>query len=303
MALAACRSGAAPEGWLAFARTVDGETQTCVVALPDGAVDCPDALVGWYPGPRRPGAAEGLVAAESGLGTWWPGQAAVSPWGVGLAHVRGPRWSHDGARILARAEGERRQRGIFAAEPSGFTLVSGHELGDHEVDVAPDGRLAMGSGRSGSADVFLLDADGGATRLSTSDEDDFGPVWSPDGSMLAFMSHREGVARPWLWAAGVERPLPLPDEENVLTVEWAPSGDALAVTSAPAGGEPRWRLIALDGAVRGGAPGVQPAFSPDGRWVAWSGEGGIHLSRPDGSEARVVAAAEGDLWLPRWWGR
>ena len=60
------------------------------------------------------------------------------------------------------------------------------------INVAP--KIAFASVRdNGNHDIYVMDADGSnETRLTTSLAYDDQPVWSPDGSMLAFMSDRDG---------------------------------------------------------------------------------------------------------------
>ncbi|MEZ5185359.1 MAG: prolyl oligopeptidase family serine peptidase [Candidatus Nanopelagicales bacterium] len=51
-----------------------------------------------------------------------------------------------------------------------------------------------------------------------------------------------------------------------------------------------------DGAreIPGVAAGFDPRLSPDGRWISWIANGGLHLCAWDGSQPRVIVAADGD---------
>jgi hypothetical protein len=60
--------------------------------------------------------------------------------------------------------------------------------------LSPDGRrLAFSSIESRNQDVWLLDANGGKVRVTSSPTIDNRPVWSPDGLRLAFESYADGL--------------------------------------------------------------------------------------------------------------
>ena len=56
-----------------------------------------------------------------------------------------------------------------------------------------NGKIAFGSSRTGTEQIFVMNADGtGQTRLSNNAFNDGVPSWSPDGTKIAFHSLRTG---------------------------------------------------------------------------------------------------------------
>jgi tricorn protease len=145
--------------------------------------------------------------------------------------------------------------------------------GQTDFDLAPNGKRAVFSARG---DLFSLPAEHGNTRnltaSSAADEDH--PAWSPDGKTVAYTTDSSGewqvAVRP---AEGGEEKLLTHFEEGYLySPLWAPGGDRLAFSDSAhrlwlaslAGGEPV--QVAQD-------PYSEIhdyAWSPDGRWLAYS---------------------------------
>jgi len=139
-----------------------------------------------------------------------------------------------------------------------------------------DGRIAFAGAEDVddlNHDLYVVRADSGEiVRLTTGPENDCDPVWSPDGTRIAFTRSWEGI-----WGAGV------------CVVNWA-TKEVTDITSA-IGTEAhnRW---------------CSPAWSPDGTEIAFSrmicGEGDtwrceLWLSSTDGSNPRRLAA-DGDFY-------
>ena len=145
--------------------------------------------------------------------------------------------------------------------------------------LSPDGgSLAMSRTVNGNDDVWVMDTARGTSRRFTSDEaPDAGPVWSPDGSRIAFVSYRKGLYDLYQKAisAGTEEVL-LESNENKNPFDWSSDGRFIlyAVQSAKTARD-LWALP-LDGArkpfvvVQSEFEEVNGRFSPDGHWVAYT---------------------------------
>jgi len=124
-----------------------------------------------------------------------------------------------------------------------------------QVDVKED--------RNGNAHIWMINYDGSGNRQVTSSEQSEGaPRWSPDGKYLAFTSSRPGPARGtqvWLLPLGGGEALQLTDTKGRLaSYEWSPDSKRLALVigdpdpDAPENPE-------------GGAPAPAPAANAGGR--------------------------------------
>ena len=145
--------------------------------------------------------------------------------------------------------------------------------------ISPDGRRVAFSAVTAflRRDLWLLDLAGGDRRQVTAEAgDNHSPVWSPDGATLTFASSRTGLQR--LFRLRVRRrdvSGPLVDGDQRTPGSWSPDGRRLAFHEL----RPdrlrdiwTWRDGAGEEAVPWLATGANeraPAFSPDGRWIAY----------------------------------
>jgi TolB protein len=141
----------------------------------------------------------------------------------------------------------------------------------------PEGEIAPATGLAGrivyssvAGDLWVMAADGSDRRRLTHSGAgiDYSPTWSPDGTRVAFRTTRGSPAGS--------------DPSNIFVVNADGSGER--------------QLTPARGAAAGG---LFPAWSPDGRWIAYSNGAGINLVCPDGSGRRPLGVAgECSVWSP-----
>jgi eukaryotic-like serine/threonine-protein kinase len=179
--------------------------------------------------------------------------------------------------------------------------------------LSPDGKkLVVGKidPRSGSGDLYVTElASGTSVPITTDPKHEFGPVWSPDGRVIAFT--QDDNAPPFLHKVGLDggavEPLVTPSGGVQQATGWLRDGSILyqdfnAATNTdlmqrPAeGGKPHQLLATRFNEMHG-------TVSPDGRWLAYvtddSGHPEIYVrSFPKLGAARRISV-NGGLW-PRW---
>jgi serine/threonine-protein kinase len=192
--------------------------------------------------------------------------------------------------------------------------------------VSPDGtRLAYVAGATGAAQLWVYDLRLDVPLQLTSDGDNLAPVWSPDGTRLAFFrgdrGDAEGPGMVWLPADGRGSPQPLNHRgpRAQFPSSWSVDNVLAFVTR---GGDPGgadngigvWTLqmdnsSPAEAFVQTGMDSESPAFSPDGKWLAYStystavpadsGPPDVYVRPyPEGTPVQRISADGG--WSPKW---
>jgi Tol biopolymer transport system component len=184
-------------------------------------------------------------------------------------------------------------------------------LSPDEKSVAVNRRDTMASVTS---DVWLIDlARSAQTRFTFDRARDRSPVWSPDGSRIAFSSTQEQLTNLYQKpssGAGVEEQL-LSSGDPKIVNEWSPDGRFILFQQRS--GKPSWDLMLLplsgerkpEPLLHTDFDEFQGHFSPDGRWIAYvsneTGQYEIYVqSFPPSGGKWMVSSGGGSQ--PRWRG-
>jgi Tol biopolymer transport system component/DNA-binding winged helix-turn-helix (wHTH) protein len=172
-------------------------------------------------------------------------------------------------------------------------------LGDQYTPTfSPDGRQAAFTWNGEGQDNFdiylkLVNSSSPPLRLTTSKDIDYSPAWSPDGEWIAFCRGTDtGKGAIWIVPAlgGAERKIAdinVPGSPWDRSLAWTPDSKKLVVT-APLGAAERRGLHLVDvntGASKtitrstGSDEDMQPAVSPDGKFIAFTRDTGRGISR------------------------
>ena len=240
-----------------------------------------------------------------------------------------PDWSPEGARVVFVSPCSGRQEKypgsslyIINADGTGLTPLATLPGGDYDPAWSPDGKkIAFTSLRSGRENIYLYDlASSTVTRISSPVNVERRPAWSPDGSMIAYETHRNGPSQIWVMNATGQnmREFSKIAAGDSFMPTWAPddpanSGKGLLVfcqgsqSSFLTGQEfknPAASEFHLTEKIRGG---LDPRFSPDGWWLAFTMPGGNETSgiamiqRNGGGLTLVPGTLPGDFhpsWRP-----
>ena len=205
-----------------------------------------------------------------------------------IVEGRDPSWSPDGSRVAFRRGGQRGggQTTIYIADGGGY----------HVTTIEPDTLLGEASGEAGP------------------------PVWSPDGSQIAF----DTLGGIYVVNPDGSKLRQVSEYEGEsacydLQPSWSPDGTKLAFAVLCDGGNEGIWTVNLDGSERAPLLGPegdlralsQPVFSPDGMRIAFSGathvgprpwhfQDDIWVMGADGSGAHPVTDSSGSYHDPAW---
>jgi len=164
--------------------------------------------------------------------------------------------SHKGLIVFSRAKADGLRSSLFTVAPDTRQLrrVTRARGWDWFPAWSPDGgRIAFARASRSSLDLYVVGANGkGLRRLVHTRTNEEWPTWSPDGSTIAFESGSP--------------PLTKPGQKNIDPELWVVGADGHGLK----------RLT------NNNLQDVSPAWSPDGKWIAF---------------VRVVKGNHGRIWI------
>jgi hypothetical protein len=226
------------------------------------------------------------------------------------------RFGHSAAEALVRFTvadgGGRMEGGAVRADAQGIATsprwTLGSVLGEQHVvaesngqratytafAVAPPaelrGELAFARWSEDNMDLWRARPDGsGLTRLTTADAGDDEPVWSPDGSRIAYIRRQDAKAQLVVMTADGTELWHHADGAHDESPDWSPVGIAFELNRPSV---PQIARIGSEGGpvtlvTSGEIPSVQPSWSPDGGRLVFGSFASIYTVDADGTHRTI----------------
>ena len=265
------------------------------------------------------------------------GRLSVAPFDAARLEVTGPRRTREESTFENR-QFALSQSGVLVYLPGGeLTSVNSRELvwvtrsggatpvdpdwqfnlptsGGYGWSLSPEGsRVALTHEVQGNVDIWIKHLpDGPFERLTSADQIEREPVWTPDGQSVIYLSGGVGAGGATdVWrrrADGTGTPERLlEDPRNLRQPRWVAEGEWLVLRTGEGdivGLRPGVDSAAVSLVAEAGFGEFSPALSPDGRWLAYNsnrtGRHEVYVSPfPEVGSGRVLVSTEGGFG-PLW---
>jgi serine/threonine-protein kinase len=207
---------------------------------------------------------------------------------------------------------------VWMDRAGALTMLRANPSDWYNPEFSPDGqRIAIDIRAAGNTDIWVYDwARDALTRVTSERTNEEFPVWTPDGTRIVYRSSTSstdpsGYTISWKRADGTGDAQVLVHSRSLLRPgSWHPTKKLFAYVAAnPATGEDvmilplegdegrGWKAGQATAFVSSPARDRSPAFSPDGRWLAYSsnesGADQVYVRPFPGPGARVTVSSAG----------
>jgi serine/threonine protein kinase/Tol biopolymer transport system component len=214
--------------------------------------------------------------------------------GVGIAQLA---FSNDGLLVYAPGSDTCRTIPSWIDRQGNVEPLAMPALIYGALKLSPDGKQLAIVVKELQSNIYIFDIARQTKTQLTLEGDNIYPLWTPDGKHVVFCCHREGQENWSLFCAPAdgsgEAELLCSRPFKLAPYSWSPDGKLLALYD----GHRDISLLSLEGErklepiIQTQSIEVLPAFSPDGRWIAYSsnrdGEFQIYV-RPYPAMDRII---------------
>ncbi len=139
-----------------------------------------------------------------------------------------PDWSPDGSQIAFVSE-RNNERSIYIMDADGSNLRLFTNMPESDLaDWSPDGKTIAFTSQAanGNFEIYIMNVDGSnePINLTNNDTQDLVPVWSPDGSQIAWLSGDDGWDL-FVMNSDGSNVRQLTDQGHVFNVKWSIDGN------------------------------------------------------------------------------
>jgi Tol biopolymer transport system component len=228
-----------------------------------------------------------------------------------------PVWSPDGKQVAFQSKRDGAQYQVFVMDADGNNKrrVSDGNGYAGQPAWSDDGKsIAYISGQDASEgtsrELYTVAASGENPHKITDLSATLGtPMWSPNSATIAFLQIvGQQDNRLMIVSADGSNVRTLAQNGAIKYHQFSPSGDEIVYSNVLQGANGIYKVRLSDAStstVRAGDD-YQPAWSPDGKQLAWASTQGaslqhkIAVANADGSEMKIVSLGDGDDYQPAW---